>query len=171
MFTRATTKKILAYASAAAIISSNALAATQSVTANIAFDTPLALTKNLDIEFGVVKAGVTGTHTISTAGTVTDGGSAVWLSGSPHAADITIAGSATQTIDISVGGYTANESATPSNATCDYDGGGSGSCSLSAAAAPGAGKTLLVGVRLTLDGTAVAGDSSTPSFTITVVYS
>ncbi len=46
-------------------------AATQSVTANIAFDTPLTLTKVADVNFGTVSAGVADTYTITTAGVVT----------------------------------------------------------------------------------------------------
>lgn len=164
-------KRIIAGLVAGALVSSNALAATQSVTANIAFDTVLSVSKNADINFGTVKAGVTGTHVINTAGTVSSTGNGVWISGTPAAGNLTIVGSTTQTIDISVGSYVADESVTPSAATCAYNGGGAGACSLSGQAAPGAGKTLLLGVTVTMDGTAAAGDSSAPTFVVTVVYS
>ncbi len=165
------TKHLLAYVSAAALISSNALAATQSVTANIAFDTVLSINKEHDIDFGTVKAGVTGTHVITTAGSVSSTGNGVWISGTPTAGELTISGSTTQTLTISAGSFTANESVTPSVATCSYNGGGvDADCSMAAQAAPGAGKTLLIGVTVTMDGSAAAGDSSTPSFTITVNY-
>jgi hypothetical protein len=172
MFKQSTSKRLLAYVSAAALISSNAMAATQSVTANIAFDTVLSLSKVTDIDFGVVKAGVTGTHVIAPGGTtVSDTGNAVWLSGSPHGGEITITGSATQTLTISAGSFVANESVTPSVAKCTYDGGGvDADCSMATQAAPGGGKTLLVGVTVTLDGSASAGDTSQPTFVITVVY-
>ena len=171
LMTHSTKKRIIAFAAAGALISSNALAATQSVTANIAFDTVLSITKNADINFGTVKAGVTGTHVITPAASVSSTGNAVWISGTPAAGDLTIVGSTTQTLTISAGGFTANESVTPSLATCSYNGGAvDADCSMATQAAPGAGKTLLIGVTVTLDGTAAAGDSSTPSFTITVVY-
>lgn len=154
----------------ASALTHQAGAATQSVTANIAFDTPLALSKTADIDFGTVKAGTSSTYTITTAGAVSATGSGSFVFGSPHAASITISGSSTQLMNISVGGYTANNGVTPSNATCAYNGGSSGSCNITGAAAPGTGKTLLVGVDAAADGTQAGGTSATPSFTITAVY-
>lgn len=145
-------------------------AVTQSVTANISFDSPLAITKNADINFGTVRAGVADTYTISTAGSVSAAGSGAYLYGTTSAASLTITGSTSQTISISVGGYTANGGVTPQNATCAYNGGSSGSCSLSSVAAPGAGKTLLLGVQAVVDGTQTGGSSAAPTFTVTVVY-
>src|SRR5947209_4088357 len=105
MNTRAIMKRLFVGVAIAALASSQALAATQSVTANIAFDTPLSITKNADIQFGTVKAGVTGTYVINTAASVSASGNGVWLYGTPAAANLTIAGSTTQTISISVGTY------------------------------------------------------------------
>lgn len=152
-------------------LSQDASAVTQSVTANIAFDNAITLTKNADINFGIVKAATADTYTITTAGVVTAGGGAGnILGGTPAAANITIAGSATQTVAISAGSYTANNGVTPSAATCAYNGGGSAACSLTAQAAPGAGKTLLVGVQVAASGAQAAGTSAAPTFVITVVY-
>lgn len=145
-------------------------AVTQSVTANISFDSPLAITKNADINFGTVRAGVADTYTITTAGSVSAAGSGAYLYGTTSAASLTITGSTSQTISISVGGYTANGGVTPQNATCAYNGGSAGSCSLSSVAAPGAGKTLLLGVQAVVDGTQTGGSSAAPTFTVTVVY-
>jgi len=161
----------LAVGVAALLFSADAMAATQSVTANLAFDTPLTLTKNNDINFGTVIASTASTYTITTAGTVSATGSGQWLYGSKAAGSITLAGSTTQTVNISVGGYTPQGGVTPSNAQCAYNGGGAGSCTISAAAAPGAGKTLLIGVDAAVDGTQAAGSTAAPSFTVTVVYS
>lgn len=153
-----------------ALFSGNAIAVTQSVTANIAFDTALSITKNADITFGTVAASANGdNYTISTAGAVTVG-QGTWLFGTPAAANLTIIGSASQLINTSVGSYTANNGVTPSNATCAYNGGGSGSCSITGAAAPGAGKTLLIGATVTADGTQTAGETAAPTFVVTVVY-
>lgn len=145
-------------------------AATQSVTANIAFDTPLTLTKVADINFGTVSAGVADTYTITTAGVVTAAATGQMLFGTPAAGNISIAGSSTQTINISVGSYTANNGVTPANATCNYNAAGAGTCALNGVAAPGAGKTLLLGVQAVVDGTQAAGSSAAPTFTVTVVY-
>jgi len=155
---------------AALLISADAMAATQSVNANLSFDTPLTLTKNSDISFGTVQAGLAATYTIDTTGTLTTSGG-TYLYGTKSAGSITVAGSASQTINISVGGYTANNGVTPSNATCAYNGGSAGSCTINAAAAPGTGKNLLIGVDAAVDGTQAAGSSAAPSFTVTVVYS
>jgi hypothetical protein len=145
-------------------------AVSQSVTANIAFDTALTLTKNADINFGKVKAGVADTYTIDTAGTVTAAGSGQYLSGTTAAGNISISGSTTQTINISVGNYAANGGVTPQSATCRYNGDTASACSRTGAAAPAGGKTLLLGVQAVVDGTQVAGATAAPTFDVTVVY-
>jgi hypothetical protein len=150
--------------------SADAIAATQSVTVNVSFDTPLTLTVVSNVSFGAVAAGVASTYTITTAGVVTATGSGQWLYGTKTAGNITIAGSTTDTVNISVGGYTANGGVTPQNATCAYNGGAAGSCTINTAVAPGAGKTLLIGVDAVVSGTQAAGATATPSFTVTVTY-
>ena len=151
-------------------LSYEALAATQSVTANISFDTPITLTKNADISFGTVTAGVADTYTITTAAVVTAAGAGQWLGGTKTAGDITIAGSTTQTVNISAGSYTANNGVTPQNAKCAYNGGAEVACSIVGAAAPGAGKTLKLGTEAVVNGTQAAGSSAAPTFVVTVVY-
>jgi hypothetical protein len=133
-------------------------------------DSAITLTKNADIQFGTVKAGATGTYVINTAGSVTASGNGVWLYGTPAAGSITIAGSTTETVSISTGGYSANGGVTLSAATCAYNGGSAAACSLSNQAAPGAGKTLLLGVTATVDGTQAAGATAAPTFVVTVTY-
>lgn len=163
-------KTVLIASVATVLVPYAAMAVTQSVTANIAFDTPLSITKNADINFGTVKAGVNDTYTITTAGVVTAAGAGQTISGTPAAGNLTIAGSTTQVIDISTGSYTANNGVTPSNATCAYNGGSAGACSLTSQAAPGAGKTLLLGVDATVAGSPAAGATAAPTFVVTVVY-
>lgn len=146
-------------------------AVTQSVTANIRFESPLTLTKVSDINFGTVSAGNASTYRISTAGavsTVTGTGSALF--GATAAGNITLAGSKTQQVNISVSGFTASNGVTLSNARCAYNNGAEGSCSIANAAAPGNGRELLVGVDAAADGTQAAGAAATPSLTVTVVY-
>jgi hypothetical protein len=154
----------------ALVFSADAMAATQPITVSISFDTPLTLTVVSNVSFGAVKAGTASTYTITTAGAVTASGAGQWLYGTKAAGNITIAGSTTGTVNISVGGYTASGGVTPANATCAYNGGTAGSCTITTAAAPGTGKTLLIGVDAVVDGTQTTGSTATPTFTVTVTY-
>jgi hypothetical protein len=166
-------KNILAGLSVAAIalvMVPNAWSATQSVTANIRFDTPLNLNKTQDIDFKSVTAGVADVYTISPTGTTSHSGSGAFLFGVPQAASITVSGSTTQTMTIAASGYTASNGVTPSNATCKYGAAAAGSCAIGAAAAPGGGTTLLVGADVSADGSQTAGTTATPSFTLTFTY-
>ena len=162
---------VLALGTTALLAASEAWAATQSVTANIAFDTPLNLTKTADINFGTETAANASTYQITTAGAITTTvGTGAYLYGATHAGSITIAGPTADTLTISAGGYTANKGVTPSNASCAYNGGAAVTpCSYAAAVAPGAGKTLLLGVTVAADGTQAAGTTAAPTFTVTVV--
>ncbi|MEZ0223634.1 MAG: DUF4402 domain-containing protein [Alphaproteobacteria bacterium] len=168
-------KKIFAGLSVAVIalvMVPDAWSATQSVTANIRFDTPLNLNKTADIDFKSVTAGQANTYTISPTGTtsVSGGGSGAFLFGTPNAASITISGSTTQTLNISAAGYTANNGVTPANATCKYGAAAAGSCTIPAGAAPGASTVLLVGADAVVDGTQAGGTTAAPTFTLTIVY-
>lgn len=147
-----------------------ALALSETISATIGFETMLSVTKNSDINFGKVKAGQAGTYTISPSGavTATDGGAT--LGGSVQAANLTIAGSETQAINISASDYVANNGVTPSAATCTYNGGAASACAIASQAAPGTGKTLLVGVTVTVDGTQDVETSASPSFNVAVTY-
>ena len=147
-----------------------AFAFSLSTTCSIGVDVALALTKNADINFGTVAAGIADNYTISTAGVITNAGSGSVLAGTPVVGNITITGSTSQTVNISVGSYAANNGVTPSNATCAYNGGSAGVCSISGAAAPGAGKTLLLGVTAAVNGTQTSGSTAAPSFVVTVAY-
>ena len=141
------------------------------MTANIGFDAPLTLTKKSDVSFGTVKAGVADTYTISTNGTVSAAGAGETISGSKSAGNITIVGSTTQTLNISVSNYSASGGVRPANAKCSYAGGTSAPCELSAATAPGnTGETLLIGIDAVVDGTQAIGSTANPSFTVTIVY-
>lgn len=163
-------KKILAASVAVvALTAGAAFAASQNFVANIAFATPLTLTKISDLDFGTVRAGQAGSYTLSTAGTVTTVGGEI-IGGTPQAGELTIAGSLTQTININTSGLTPNSGVTPSAPTCAYDGGVEAPCTLTNQAAPGAGKTLLVGLTLDADGTQADGTLATPNFNVDVVY-
>ena len=149
-----------------------ALAAIQSVTANMAFDAALSLTKNADINIGTVKASQVGTYAINTVGVVTPSGGGVLIGGTPAFGQITIVGSSSSPVTISTGSYVADHGVTPSAATCSYDGAAAVACDtpLTSLAAPGAGKVLKLGVTAATDGTAAAGSTAAPTFMVTVIY-
>jgi hypothetical protein len=153
------------------LFSPGAQAASVSISANIGFDTPLSITKKNDISFGTVKAGVADTYTMSPSGELSVAGPGQWLSGTKSAGNITIMGSTTQTLSISVGNYTANGGVTPANATCSYAGGAAQACAIKGATSPGnTGSTLLLGIDAVVDGNQTAGSTATPSLTVTIVY-
>jgi len=166
-------KKILALGLLGSVfVAGGAYAATQSVTANMTFDTALSLVKNADISFGIVKASQAGTYAINTSGVVSPTAGGVVIGGTPAFGQITISGSTTQTVAISTGAYVADSGVTPSAATCKYGTGSETACDtpLTAQAAPGAGKVLKLGVTAASDGTAGAGTTAAPTFTVTVIY-
>lgn len=146
-----------------------AWAASQDMNANVRFDAPLTLTKNADISFGSVVAGVASTYTIDTTGAVSASGGGSALAGPTAVGSITISGSPSQPVSITVGAYVTNNGVTPSNATCSYDGGPEGVCAFTGAP-PDSGKTLLIGVRANANGTQSPGATAAPSFTVTVAY-
>ena len=147
-----------------------AVAATQTMTASIGFETALSLTNATNVSLGFAKAAQSGVYTISPSGTVTASNNGVALGGDTHAGSMTIVGSETQSIDIAVNNYVAHNGVTPSSATCSYNGGAVAPCALSSQPAPGSGKPLLIGVTLTVDGTQQKGTSAEPSFDVAVTY-
>jgi hypothetical protein len=153
-------------------IAGSAYAVTQTVTANIAFDTAITITPVNDIDFGTVEALSATTYVINTADTVSvSAGTGQLLGGTPASGELTIIGSTTQLIDITANNYVANAGVTPSAATCAYNGGAAAACtSLTGVAAPGAGKTLLLGVTAAADGTQAANSTAAPTFDIVVAY-
>lgn len=147
-----------------------AAASTQTISANISFQSALILSPVRNIDVGTVLADASGVYTIDTQGTVTASAGGQVLGGTPEVGEITIAGSDTQTINISVTNYQTDSGVTPSNASCSYDGIISSPCTLSSVAAPAAGTSLLLGVTLSVDGTQSDGTQATPSFDVVVSY-
>lgn len=142
-------------------------------TETIGIDAPISFVKLSDIDFGDVSSTTVSTYRMSTAGveSVVSGAGQIF-SGTPTAANITIKGSATDSITIQATGYTADKGVTPANATCAYNGGAAVSCNSAFVAAPPTttGKTLLVGVDVAADGTQAGGSAAAPSFSILVNY-
>lgn len=167
---------VLAGVAGLALYSTNAMAVTQSMTANIAFDTAITLTKNFDINFGFVTAGQVNTYALDTAGavTVSGAGTGVWLGGTKVVGNIKVNGSATQTIDVIANNYAAAGGVTPSLARCKYGAAAEASCNTAmvglAGPGGGAGTILLVGISAAADGTQAAGATAAPTFDIVVTY-
>lgn len=145
-------------------------AATQTMTARVAFASVLTISSVSDLSFGDVAADSSGTYTLSPSGSLVTSDGGVALGGDVHAGTMTISGSQTQSINIVATNYATSQGVTPSDATCSYSGGPVGSCTMSGLAAPGTGSTLLVGAKLVADGTQTAGTQATPTFDIVVTY-
>ena len=149
--------------------------ATQTGNASVAFITPLAITLNQNANFGSVGVG-SATYVLSTSGVVTTNNGQIFSAAgnSPYAASLTIKGSSShaQSLNIVVSGYTVNKGVTPSGAMCSYNGSAAATCnSLIFLSSPGsAGKTLLIGLTINVDGSQAGGSSATPSFTVNINY-
>jgi len=142
----------------------------RSIAATVAFERALNLSDKTDISFGFVQALQSGVYTISTSGVVTTSEGGLWLGGDSHAGRIMIVGSDNQPVTISVNNYVMDNGVTPLAAVCSYDGGPSVPCPLSNQAPPGAGKDLLLGISLAVDGTQEIKTSAAPSFEVLVTY-
>lgn len=166
-------KGIVAAGVVAALASGVAFAATQNFTATATFATPLTLTKNADLDFAVLKANTAATYNLSTAGLVTAGANGEFIAGTSHAGNLTISGAANQLINISSPALsvTPNNGVNVTSVNCAYDNGAEvQGCTINGAAAPGAGKTLLVGADIDVDGSQNDGVVATPTFDVNVVY-
>lgn len=153
------------------MLASSALAATVTMSANIKFRAPLALTKTSDIDFGVVSAGVADTYTITPDGAVSSKGKGQTLGGGAKAGSITIAGSESQAISISTSNYGGSNGVKLQEASCSYNGSGVVSpCSMAGAKPAGKQSVLKLGAIIAVDGTQAEGVVASPSFDIVVAY-
>lgn len=124
------------------IPANQALAVTQSITARIAFATPLSITQISDISFDT-------------------------STGAASQGRLVMAGAKDQTINISV----ENDGAPLSRkATCSYDGGVTGPCKINDAAAPGAGRTLLLDMKAVMQDLQTTDATAKSALTVSVVY-
>jgi hypothetical protein len=156
---------------AAALLVCSAHAATLSVTANVAFETPLTLVQDAAINFGTLKAATSGTYVIDTNGRVTPSNGGALVGGTPAPGQITITGSSTQAISIGTSAFSADRGVTLSAASCNYDGTMIANCDGAGLPAPGGpGKILKLGATITADGTQAAGTTAAPAFVLSVVY-
>jgi hypothetical protein len=139
-------------------------------TASIAFDSQIGFSSPVGINYGYVQAGVVDDFTINTAGTLTHTGGALLEPGpTPNAGQVTISGSTTQPITISIGGTTASNGVSVTAERGKWGGAAEQNFPISGVA-PGAGTILYVGATVHADGTQVDGTLASPSITINVVY-
>jgi len=147
-----------------------AFAATQSMSATLSFAEKVSLSNLIDADMGVLLAQTSGVYTLSPQGGLTASEGGVALGGDVNAGSVTISGSNEQAITVQATNYTASNGVVPSDATCSYDGGAASACAMNGLAPPGAGKTLLVGVTITVDGTQAPQTTAAPSFDLVVNY-
>ncbi|MDD5586228.1 MAG: DUF4402 domain-containing protein [Alphaproteobacteria bacterium] len=159
---------------ASMFVCGDALAATSAnVPIDVAFDTALSVTKDTNINFGVIADVTAGTYVISTAGAVVaSNGGQVINDSTAEAGQVTVVGSATQHFTIEASAYNADGGATPSALMCKIGAGAETSCDtgspLESAAGPGVGVAVSLGVTLTTTDLATDGDA--PTVDVTVVY-
>jgi hypothetical protein len=159
------------------IISYNAYALTNSMSASVKFATAISFANSTNANFGIVTAGQANTYTMDTTGaiTVSGAGTGVTLGGTVTVASVDITGSTTQTMNITLNNAAADGgvSLALANATCDYDAGSvSNTCNNAAfdSITPGAGKALLIGLEIVADGTQTDNQTKTPTFDLVAVY-
>jgi len=154
----------------ALLATTSAYAATQSLTATARFVTPLTLTKIKDLDFGVLMPKRAATYTLNTAGVVSTNTGLI-LSGPSQAGEMLIKGKSNQTIDINAGNFGTNQGVSIIAVRCKYDVAAEANCNMTNQPAPGAaGKTLLIGARILVNGTQAPSVVAVPTFDITVNY-
>ena len=142
-------------------------AATENVNAEVTFVSPVSIVENNPLQFGLLDAGLANAETvvIATDDSVTDAASNV-LGGAQAAADLTVAATAGQSINISISSIVNGTGYALGSFTCNYDGNGSGACGAETSVASA---TLEIGATLTGDGNAVAG-AANGSFDVVIDY-
>jgi hypothetical protein len=142
----------------------------ESVAANVTFVTPITITENDDLDFGLVSTTIVNeTVTIATNGTRSSTNNALLLgSGVHHAADVTITATASHSVTIVVDNFAAATGYVLSLPFCDYNGDGSAACT-SLGITSVASATVLIGMTLTGNGSDVDGADNT-TFDVTMTY-
>ena len=141
------------------------------VVAEVTFVAAIAITEDNALQFGLIDVALnTETIIIATNDVVTGTGTALVLGPAPQAADLTIDATSGVSINILVDNVSTGTGYGLGTWLCDYQGGSITACD-------GAGKNvtsvasgaLRIGVTLTGDNTAVAGNQD-GSFDVTVAY-
>ncbi len=144
------------------------------VTVGMDFVDPITITENESLRFGLLDVAMANLETVVIAPNdgLTDAGGNV-VGGTQAAADLTITATESQAITISVGNVSAATNYALGTWMCNYDGAGSDSACFGGYSettpASSTTATLLIGVTLTGNGAAVAGNDDS-TFDVTVTY-
>lgn len=144
------------------------------VTVGMSFLDPITITENESLRFGLLDVNMANLETVVIApdGGLTDAGGNVF-GGTQGAADLTVTATESQAITISVGNVSPATGYTLGTWRCNYAGAGSDSDCFGgySETTPAASTTatLLIGVTLTGNGAAVAGNDDS-TFDVTVTY-
>jgi hypothetical protein len=145
-------------------------AATESVSADVEFVTPISLVEVKTLAFGRISTDLANAEvlTIATNSGLTDTSNR-YLTGTVQAAEVTVTAQSLGTIDILIDTVVSGTGYALSAFTCDYAGGGSNGCSSTYSPSAGSGGTLLIGATLTGDGADSVG-AANGSFVVNVTY-
>ncbi len=145
------------------------------VTVGMNFVDPITITENESLRFGLLDQALnTETIIIGTDDAVTGTGTALILGGTQAAADLTVAASVSMSITILVDNASPATGYTLGTWMCNYDTAGTDSACdgggySETTPAASTTATLLIGVTLTGNGSAVAGNDDS-TFDVTVTY-
>ena len=143
-------------------------------TAEVNFVTPITITSNINIDFGLVSSAITDSQTVivATTGTQTSPPSVGYGSQThSRAASLTITATASHAATIVVDGFTPGAGYVLSDPTCNYDTEGEAACTSLVIASTKASAILLIGMTLTGDNSATPADGEVPgTYDITITY-
>ena len=165
---------ILGSALTGLMLTTAAYATVEPVTAEVTYVTAISFVENNALQFGLLDVAMANTETVIIApgGGVTDASSNV-VGGTQAAADLTVTATESQAITISIGNVSVATNYALGTWLCNYDGAGSDSACFGgySETTPAASTTapLLIGVTLTGNGAAVAGNDDS-TFDVTVIY-
>jgi hypothetical protein len=146
-------------------------AATLSVTAEVEFVAPLALSTNNNLQFGMISTDIANAETLvlSSASSLTDSANRS-VGGTIAAASVALTASASKSIAIQVSSISPGTGYTLGSFVCAYNGGSESDCQSSALSVTSAASAnVLIGATLTGDGNDVAGTSN-GTFNVSVSY-
>jgi hypothetical protein len=138
--------------------------------ANIQFDTAFTFNFVSNIDYASVKSATAGDYTINTTGTLSAANGGVLITGTPTVGQVTIIGSSTQAITISISGTTADQGVSVTATRGRYGAGAEQNFPISGGP-PGAGGTnLFIGATVHADGTQADSVTANPVITIQAIY-
>jgi len=146
----------------------------ETVIAEVEFVTPVTISTNNALQFGLLDAGMLNAETvaISTASGVTDASNRV-LGGTQAAASLDVTATASQPINILVDAIVDGTYYALSGFQCDYNGDGAAACDgaggLNATSSGTGSATLFIGATLTGTGGATDGPDD-GQFNVTITY-